>query len=359
MFKKSISLLIVIALVFSFSICTFADGTYTVKDGDVLWKVAKGNNLTWQQLAEINVLDNPHLIYPGQVLKLSKPAPVPEVSKSQVREFVSEKVMIPSRGIEIPATFVYPKAAVGEKFPLVVMAHGHGGNREEAGGFTRVAEGLAAEGVATIRMDFPGCGESTEAFTQNNLTNMLADISASLDYSAAKPMIDTERIGMFGYSMGGRLATLSVEQEPRYKALALWAPVGTDGPGPMVPFMGGQEAYDAMAKEASEKGSVMFTTQWGQKQELGKQFFEDLNNTKALSAISAFTGPVLIVYGDKDDVIPPEIDKAVVKAAIKSSKTVEHIVAGADHGFGLYSPDPAMSTETVKVTVDFLAGELK
>lgn len=358
MFKKFLSMLIVVALVFSFSIYAFGDNTYTVKSGDVLWKIAEKNNLTWQQLAETNGLKNPHLIYPGQVLKLSGPAPVEDASKVQDWEFVSEKVMVPSRGIQIAATFVYPKGAEGQKFPLVVMAHGHGGNREEAGGFTRVAEGLAAKGVATIRMDFPGCGESTEAFTQNNLTNMLADISASLDYAAAKPIIDTERIGMFGYSMGGRLAILSVEKESRYKALALWAPVGTDGPGPMIPFMGGQEAYDAMAREASEKGSVLFTTRWGQKQELGKQFFEDLNDTKALSAISTFKGPMLVVYGDKDDVIPPEIDKAVMKAAVKSAKIVEHIVAGADHGFGLYSPDPAMSTETVNTTVDFLAEQL-
>lgn len=352
MFKKYVCMLMVVALVLSFSVCVYADDTYTVKSGDVLWKIAEKNNLTWQQLAEINTLKNPHLIFPGQVLKLSA------VSKEQVKEFVAEKVMVSSRGIEIPAVFTYPKGAAGEKFPLVVMAHGHGGSKDEAGGFTRVAEGLAAKGIATIRMDFPGCGESKEPFTQNNLTNMLADISASLNYAAAQPMIDTTRIGMFGYSMGGRLAMLSVEKDQRYKALALWAPVGTDGPGPMVPFMGGQEAYDAMAKEASEKGSVMFTTRWGQKQELGSKFFEDINDSKALSAIASFAGPMLVVYGDKDDVIPPEVDKEVVKAAVKSVKASAHVVVGADHGFGLFSTDPALSTETVNTTVNFLAGQL-
>ena len=39
---------------------------YTVKPGDVLWKIAKKFGTTWQKLAEYNKLKNPHLIFPGQ-----------------------------------------------------------------------------------------------------------------------------------------------------------------------------------------------------------------------------------------------------------------------------------------------------
>ena len=40
--------------------------SYTVKAGDVLWKIAKKFGTTWQRLAEYNKLKNPHLIFPGQ-----------------------------------------------------------------------------------------------------------------------------------------------------------------------------------------------------------------------------------------------------------------------------------------------------
>jgi len=41
---------------------------YTVKSGDLLWKIAKMYNTTWEKLAEDNTIDNPHMIMPGQVL---------------------------------------------------------------------------------------------------------------------------------------------------------------------------------------------------------------------------------------------------------------------------------------------------
>lgn len=41
---------------------------YVVKAGDVLWKIARSFETTWEKLAEFNNLKNPHLIFPGQEL---------------------------------------------------------------------------------------------------------------------------------------------------------------------------------------------------------------------------------------------------------------------------------------------------
>lgn len=43
---------------------------YTVVSGDVLWRIAVKYNTTWQELAEYNKLSNPHLIFPGQIIKI-------------------------------------------------------------------------------------------------------------------------------------------------------------------------------------------------------------------------------------------------------------------------------------------------
>lgn len=43
---------------------------YTVKPGDVLWKIAEKFNTTWEKLAEYNKLKNPHLIFPNQIIMI-------------------------------------------------------------------------------------------------------------------------------------------------------------------------------------------------------------------------------------------------------------------------------------------------
>lgn len=44
--------------------------SYLIKDGDVLWKIARDNDLEWEYLAEYNNLENPHLIYAGDTLEI-------------------------------------------------------------------------------------------------------------------------------------------------------------------------------------------------------------------------------------------------------------------------------------------------
>lgn len=48
--------------------------TYQVKKGDTLWNIAKkefGAGIKYKDIAKLNNLPNPNLIYPGQILKLS------------------------------------------------------------------------------------------------------------------------------------------------------------------------------------------------------------------------------------------------------------------------------------------------
>lgn len=271
--------------------------------------------------------------------------------------FVVSRTTISSRGIDIPATFVHPESQFDAKVPLVVMAHGHGGTRDEAGAFVSVAQALAEQGIASIRVDFSGCGESTEPFTENVLTNMLADIRASREYAVSFPWVDAERVGILGYSMGGRLALLATGEED-YSAVVLWAPAAGDGIESMMDFLGGEDAYALLRARAEESGYAVLETPWGATQHLSLKWFTDMESSEPQSAAGKYDGALLVLYGNDDEAVAPRFGQAVVASATRSSPLVEHIVDGGSHGLGFYDDHDEMAAEVVSRTTTFLKDNL-
>lgn len=63
---------IILSLALLLAISPITASAYTVKPGDTLWKIAKANNTTWQQIAEDNNIENPNLIFAGQELSVGQ-----------------------------------------------------------------------------------------------------------------------------------------------------------------------------------------------------------------------------------------------------------------------------------------------
>lgn len=270
--------------------------------------------------------------------------------------YTTEEVTIMNDDRMVPATVVMP---VGDgPFPAVVMNHGHGGSRQENGGFGGVAEALASRGIATIRMDFPGCGDSTEPFTENYLSNMISDSNASLAYLLENYPIDPQRLGIMGYSMGGRIALhIGSEDGQPYKAMGLLAPSADWGQEMMVSFLGGQEAFDSLYAEAqSEKGYADFTTQWGQQQQLSLNWFDEMIASQPLENIANYEGAMLVVFGDQDNVVRAGVNQAVAEA-YEAAEVV--VVPNADHGYGFYSNQPDVTAAVEDSLADFFAQALR
>lgn len=274
-------------------------------------------------------------------------------------DFYSVDIHYESRGVSVPATIVTPANSGGKAVPLVVMAHGHGGSRQEGGGFQQVAEAMAQRGIASIRMDFPGCGDSTESFTENNLSNMLLDLQAARAFAESEIQVDRERVGLLGYSMGGRLVALLSEIDPSYRAMVAWAAAVSDGAQrEMITTFGGPEAYDSYKQQALAEGSAVYTTEWGHQLEVGSQWFEDIESSRPQAALAKFKGPILVVYGEADQTVSPEISASAVSAAENSSEVVELGIPGAGHGLGFYTNRPEIAGQVVESTADFLAERL-
>ena len=263
-----------------------------------------------------------------------------------------------SRGVRVPVTLVLPAQPGQEPLPLIVMAHGHGGSRQEGGGYEQAAAAFARRGIASIRMDFPGCGDSLESFTENNLTNMIEDVRSARDFAATQATIDSGRVGLLGYSMGGRVVSLLSQQDPSYSVMALWTPAVSPGAQRELASLGGPDTYDRLREKAHATGIATYTTRWGSQLSLGPGWFTDIENSVPLDAVARFRGPLLVLYGDQDDVVVPDVSESAIRAAASSSEVVRHVVAGADHGLGFYDNRPHIASEVVDTTAEFFAERL-
>ena len=290
------------------------------------------------------------------LLTFSKLTPAEETETGAEATYVTETVSIEANGRIIPAIVTLP---AGEgPFPAVVFNHGHGGSKDENTGFGGIAEALAEAGIASIRMDFPGCGDSTEPFTENTLSNMIADSNAAKDYLVANYPVDADKLGILGYSMGGRLASMIIgEEDCPYQAAVLLAGAVGDG----------EELANGMAKDGSaadykeaieiaeKEGKYTTTNQYGTVLDFSADWFKDAVASKPLENAANFTKPVLVIYGDKDTVVPAEVNKLSVEAY---SDVEEIVVPDADHGYGFYSDQPDVTAMVEGSITDFFAEHL-
>ncbi|MEI6876442.1 MAG: alpha/beta fold hydrolase, partial [Spirochaetota bacterium] len=179
--------------------------------------------------------------------------------------FSETVVFIPNDGRMVPATVCLPVGEAGQIFPAVVMLHGTGSNRAEAGnGYVMLAPYMAQRGIASIRIDFAGSGDSKADYVEYTWTSGASDALAAAEFITQFKVIDPARIGVMGWSQGGSVAILAATKYPIFKSLLTWA-----GALDMLSFVPGQ--YD----EAKKKGYTKMTFEWRSPLNLSLAWFED------------------------------------------------------------------------------------
>lgn len=270
-----------------------------------------------------------------------------------------KNIEIPGTRGNIPATIQLPaKSARGEELPLVVLCHGFTGNRQGDGHFAPLAEDLAANGIATVRLDFAGCGDSTEPYANYTLANMAADVDRVIGYMQAT--YGTGKTALVGHSMGGRLASLypQLGQYP-VTALALWSPAnGTGLQGLEFLSIDNFAAVEEMAARADAEGSV---AAWGV--ELSAAYIDGMRDSDPNATLQESGLPVLLTYSGNERILS-DTTQTETKAAVESlpdGQVVLDPFVNGDHNYT--SEDPATNTQLDadlrQVTVDFLTSHLQ
>ncbi|MBQ6375092.1 MAG: alpha/beta hydrolase [Clostridia bacterium] len=194
-------------------------------------------------------------------------------------------------GIRLHARLAAPDGATG----VVIIFHGFTGHMEERQ-LVSVAQALNGMGLATLRVDLYGHGESDGRFRDHTLFKWMSNALAVIDH--ARSLDFAKDIYLCGHSQGGLLAMLAAAMERDIvKGLILLAPAA------MIPDnCRSGELADARFDPEHIPDSVRC---WDT--ELGGNYFRVAQTIRVDDAIRRYDGPVLVVHGDADEAVPVQV----------------------------------------------------
>jgi len=229
----------------------------------------------------------------------------------------------PHQGLTLRSTVHIPQGPPGTRWPTAVFVHGFTSNRLELPDFVRMSRLLEENGIASVRFDLSGHGESDGDFFDVTVTGEIAETRAVIQAVRTLDFVDAERIGLVGMSMGGVVAGIVAAEEPGIGALCLWSPAA------VAPFEIGKGYLKgrSLAAEIEEKG---YFDADGHR--MSASHVEDIAALDVYGRSGRYTGPVHILHGDKDGIAPLEYARRYLDHYDGNAEL--QIVEGADHAWG-------------------------
>ena len=229
--------------------------------------------------------------------------------------------------------------------PAILFIHGFTGNRVESFRvFVLTARRLAEQGIASLRIDCRGSGDSEGSFEEMSVRSEVRDAEQALTWIRNRQEVDVERVGLLGFSMGGLVCALVLGNDPEIRAAALWSPVGR--PRTQIE----KRSYPGWESDFSRLGFVT-TEGW----KLGPQFIEEMNRLDPLAAIRSSRAPLLLVHGDRDESVDVQSTHDYERVLLDCGvRVVKQIMEGADHTYAAV----AWQEQLQSFTTDWFVREL-
>ena len=132
-----------------------------------------------------------------------------------------EAAWIPFQGRALPAWLHLPPGYAGGRIPAVVSLPGMDSFKEV--NVSLYGDRWLTRGIAVLAVEGPGQYESAVLGIHVSVPNWVEAARAIMDWIAARPEIDAQRIGIAGSSFGSFFSTIVCANEPRFRACAVSA----------------------------------------------------------------------------------------------------------------------------------------
>ena len=162
------------------------------------------------------------------------PQPASRTAAAVATTFHAEEISVTSLpgNVRLAGTLNLPDGA--GPFPAVVLLSDMGSqDRDARQGTYRLFAGLAAslarQGIAVLRLDDRGVGQSGGVGSQTTTAELVHDAQACISYLRTRSNIDPARTGLIGHGEGGNVALLAAAQPVPPAFVVTLAAVGVDG----------------------------------------------------------------------------------------------------------------------------------
>lgn len=180
-----------------------------------------------------------------------------------------------------------------------------------------ISQCLTKRGIAVLRFDFAGLGDSEGDFSDTNFTSNVADLIAAADYLTANLEAPTILIG---HSLGGAAVLAAAGDIPSIKAVVT---IGAPAEPAHV-----QHLIQSASHEIEANGQARVHI--GQQSfNIKKQFLEDIQQTTLKNKINNLGKALLVLHAPQDRIVAIENAEKIYVAARHPKSFIS--LDGADH----------------------------
>jgi hypothetical protein len=250
-------------------------------------------------------------------------------------------VRVPTaQGHIIAGTLTLPtKKSGAEKFPAMVLITGSGKNNRNNGNapsipFRQIADALARRGVAVLRVDDRGIGESAGNADTATTFDEADDIRSALGFLRRRSDIDPKRLGLVGWSEGGIIAPMIAASDSSLRGIALMCAPADGRETAEYQIRYAVEHHPNIVPEKREETIAAALAEAG-----------DTPRARSLIGIDAFPFarkikmPVLLLHGTTDRHVPPS-SATRLAAAFRSNGNRDVTVRLFPNLNHVFLPDP-------------------
>ena len=252
------------------------------------------------------------------------PVLLPAASLGEQKEPEVTEYMIPASMGNLCGQLQMP---AGEgKAPLVIMCHGFGSSYIWSLDY---ADYFAGSGYAVFSFDFCGGGlmsRSDGAMTEMSVLTEAKDLNAVIDYFRDDPRFSD--LFLRGESQGGFVSSYVAAERPE------------DIAGLVLEYPAYVLQDDAKRRRRADGSFPETSTLLGMR--IGRIYSEDVVSFDIYEHMAAYDGPVLILHGDRDWLVPAEYSRRAAEV-FRNAELV--MMPGQGHGFGGAGRQEAMEKE--------------